>query len=228
MGLRNAISPSNPCLLLFALLMALRPGDLSAQKHLLPPHNGDGLPGPAPHSFIIAWAPVRGAIAYEYVLTVNEFCFLGCSGDTRNRIVADTFAVEYDMQENIDYYWITRIYLENGDTTQWTLISSFRSVNQALKPLVNVAPNPVEGEIRLLFDWAAAPEARSIVFSLFDLEGKQRMPDLFIPKRGVATRFESQVIPVNGLPVGLYLANLRIQAAGDAPVRNQVIKLVIR
>ncbi len=227
MGIRSHSPLLRLCTLLL-LLMALRPGDLSAQKHLLPPHNGDGVPGPAPHSFIIAWAPVRGAIAYEYVLTDNEFCFLGCSGDTRNRIVADTFAVEYDMQENIDYYWITRIHLENGDTTQWTLISSFRSINQALKPLVNVAPNPVEGEIRLLFDWAATPDARSIVFSLFDLDGRQRVPDQFIPKRSAVTRFESHAIPVNGLPAGLYLANLRIQATGDAPVRNQVIKLVIR
>lgn len=213
--------------LLYFLFTVLCVNGLFAQKHLAPPHRSQGIPGPAPHSFLIAWAPFPNAVAYEYVLTDNEFCFIGCSGDTRNRIVSDTFAIEYDMQEDIDYFWITRVHLSNGDTTQWTLISSFRSLSQELKPFVRIAPNPVMDDIHLLFDWAAAPDARSAVLSLFNSDGKQQIPDQLISKKGIATRFESHTISTAGLSAGYYTATIRVREQGDAPERTRVLKLFI-
>jgi hypothetical protein len=228
MGILALHCPFRTSYMLLLLLALQWGGEVLAQKHQFPPHQSPGVSGPEPHSFIIGWAPVRGAIAYEYVLTDNEYCFVGCSGDTRNRIVSDTFAIEYDMQEDIDYYWITRIYLDNGDTTAWTLISSFRSVSWELQPFVVVAPNPVVDQLHFEFDWAAAPDARAVVFTLMDSDGKQAMPEQTIIKKGIATRFESHDIPVAGLPAGMYLATLRVQETGGVPERTRIIKVVIQ
>ena len=72
-----------------------------SQEPLAPPNGGDGIPGPFDKSFSIHWAPYPNAQAYEYVMSDNPLCFAGCPGDTRQRVLADTFATEYNLQVDV-------------------------------------------------------------------------------------------------------------------------------
>lgn len=222
--------PLFPALPIWVILLILMVGitELSAQTHTTPPHKNDGEPGPVTNSFVIAWEPFPDAIAYEYVVTDNEFCFRGCSGDTRNRIVTDTFAIEFNMQVEIPYYWITRVHLSNGDTTRWTLISSFKSITPPVESLITVAPNPVEEDLRILFDWGADPNVRTVQFSLFDREGRQPIPQQTLTKIGTVTRFEEQIIRLNGLTPGIYFVNLLVTSNDELPAKKEIHKIIIR
>lgn len=219
-----------PALSIWLILLALIVGvtELSAQTHTTPPHKSDGEPGPVTNSFVIAWEPFPDAVAYEYVVTDNEFCFIGCSGDTRNRIVTDTFAIEFNMQVEVPYYWITRVHLSNGDTTRWTLISSFKSITPPVQSLITVAPNPVTDNLRIQFDWGADPNARRVQLSLFDLQGRQPLPEQTLTKIGTVTRFEEQIIPLHDLTPGVYFVNLLVTSDDEFPAKKEIHKIIVR
>lgn len=188
-----------------------------AQRHLNPPHGGNGAPGPFPHSFVIEWEEVPGALRYEYVLSDNPQCFSGCPGDTRAGIVTTTSAVEYNLQEDTWYYWITRVHFSETDASVWTNISSFLADSPEIAThIADVAPNPVAGEISVHVDWGVNPAAQFVLFTLYDLLGRRISGPLRLDKS--SPRFEVFRIPTEALPAGVYVA--RFVAHGNLDNRN--------
>lgn len=96
-----------------------------AQTHLEPENGGDGLPGIVTGSFTIKWATVDSFSIYEYIMSDNPLCFTGCPGDTRQKKTISNSVTEFNLQEDVWYYWITRVYYLDGDTSYWSGISSF-------------------------------------------------------------------------------------------------------
>jgi hypothetical protein len=198
-----------------------------AQEHLEPANGGDGLPGPITSSFIIKWASVDSASNYEYIMSDNPLCFAGCPGDTRQRSTGDTTATEYNLQEGKWYYWITRIYYLNGDTSYWTNISSFLAKTPPqLEPdeIVKVSPNPGLNKIVVLkIDWATIPGAREITVVIQSLLGFQ-IAEVVVEKSGIRYQDYSLNLPSNAR--GTYIASFTV---GDNPnnPNNRFTKKII-
>lgn len=193
------------CTFLLSLMM------LKAQVHRFPDQGEKGVPGAVHNSFVIGWGGIEGAKAYQYVLSDNPLCFSGCSGDTREKFTEDTVAVEYNMQPDTWYYWITRIIYTKGDTSEWSLISSFFAENpeDSRAKLVSIAGNPVSGpELPLRFDWGLNPEASQVKLKLMDLNGNILRNVLVTRSTGV--RFENREIPFEELAPGLYILDVVI------------------
>ncbi|MEZ4688052.1 MAG: hypothetical protein R3B47_18930 [Bacteroidia bacterium] len=144
-----------------------------SQQHFGPIAGQPGTPGTVPGSFVIDWEEVADAIAYEYVLTNNELCFLDCPGDTRNEVVSHSEAVEYALQDSTYYFWITRILYENGDTSDWTLPSYFFAVAPDFSEPVLIAASTAPNTLRIRLDWAALQGAESLSFEIFDSQGRK-------------------------------------------------------
>lgn len=188
-----------------------------AQRHLNPPHGGIGAPGPFPHSFVIEWEEVPGAVKYEYVLSDNPQCFSGCPGDTRQDVVTSTSAVEYNLQEDTWYYWITRVYLSETDVSVWTNISSFLAASPEISThIADVAPNPAVGEASVHVDWGVNPAALFVQFTLYDLLGRRVVGPIRLDKS--SPRFEVFRISTADLSSGVYIA--RFVADGNPDNRN--------
>ncbi|MEX0747660.1 MAG: hypothetical protein WD275_06640 [Rhodothermales bacterium] len=176
-----------------------------AQRHLSPTHGGDGVPGTFPHSFVISWESVPRAIAYEYVLSDNPQCFSGCPGDTRQAFVSGTTAIEFNLQEDTWYYWITRVHFEGGDVGVWTNISSFLARTPNISSgIASVSPNPSTDQISVHVDWGIEPVARFVEMTLFDLLGRRVVGPLRLEKS--SPRFEVFRITPGGLASGIYVA----------------------
>lgn len=143
-----------------------------AQEHAFPVDKGLGEPGPKARSFVIGWHPVPGVAGYEYVLTDNFLCFAGCAGDTRNEIIQDTFTIEYELLIDRQYYWVTRVHFENGETGPWSLISEFWAWTPPVEPILQVAPNPVVGPFQVRLDWGANPDADLLSVTILNTEGR--------------------------------------------------------
>jgi len=156
------------------LLYILGCMDAEAQAHAYPDEQEKGISGPELHSFVLGWLPDPAAIGYEYVLSDNRLCFAGCSGDTRQAYTSDTFAIEYGLTVGRPYFWITRIHFANGDTSEWSSISSFQAENDSLRPLISIVPQPASTEkIDLWIDWAAFKDLGEVTLTLFDMGGRQ-------------------------------------------------------
>lgn len=201
-----------------------------SQPHLAPPDGGDGVAGTIPKSFVIEWAPVEGAIAYEYVMSDNPYCFTGCSGDTRQRVVSAPSATEYNLQTDVWYYWITRIILSPEDTSEWTLISSFFATTpESPGYFVNIYPNPATDDvIRLTLDWGIDPNAKEIAVSLYNSSG-QPLRNWVFKKPGNSTRFEEVEIPGEDLISGLYFIQVAVNGGSSFNPNNLTTqKLMLR
>ena len=202
--------------------------NVNGQVHSVPPNGEKGVPGSIQNSFIIGWKGVEEAIGYEYVLSDNPLCFTGCSGDTREAFTTDTFTVEYNLQDDVWYYWITRIVYESGDTSQWTLISSFLASNpeDTDAKMVSVAPNPiVYPNLSLRFDWALNPKANQVSILLYDLNGTVRRNLEF--DRSFALRFEEVYIPVTELPSGIYIMIATVNGNQNNTNNQFTIRIIV-
>lgn len=174
-----------------------------AQEHLRPPNGAPGVPGPVPRSFVIEWAPVPGAVGYEYVMSDNPQCFAGCPGDTRQRFVTDTKAVEYNLQEDTWYYWITRVHFSETEVMPSTGISSFLADTPEIgADIIQVAPNPASQQISLRVDWAFSPASQFITFELYNVLGQHVMGPRRLSKAGF--RYDAFTLEVERLPRGTY------------------------
>ena len=175
------------------------------QIHIYPNDGQAGVPGPVPRSFVIGWQHFEGAVNYQYVVSDNPLCFSGCAGDTREGFVADSFVVEFNLEPNRWYYWITRIHFASGDSSAWTLISSFFTEGpEDQARILTVAPNPVAGDqVRLRVDWGLNPDARKIQLKLFNQQGNLVKNGL-IAKESFVLRFEDVQLPIDDLPSGIY------------------------
>ncbi len=182
---------------------------LLAQQHAFPVNEGLGVPGPKARSFIIGWHPVPGVVAYEYVLTDNFLCFAGCAGDTRQEMVQDTFTIEYELLPDKQYYWVTRVHFENGETGPWSLISEFWSWTPPVQPILRMSPNPVIGPVTVRLDWGATPDADLLTVVMMDLQGRQVMGPVDIRPSGII-RQEERVWRDLDLRPGVYL--LKVEA----------------
>ena len=178
---------------------------LQAQIHLYPKEGEKGISGPVPRSFVVGWQHFEGAVNYQYVVSDNPLCFSGCAGDTREGFVADSFVVEFNLEPNRWYYWITRIHFANGDSSAWTLISSFFTEGpEDQARILAVAPNPVAGDqIKLRVDWGLNPDAQKIQLKLFNQQG-HLVRDELIAKESFVLRFEEVQLPIDDLPSGIY------------------------
>ncbi|MBW8051494.1 MAG: hypothetical protein FVQ77_14380 [Cytophagales bacterium] len=197
-----------------------------AQIHLEPPDGKDGVPGPVAGSFIIKWASVDSAIAYEYVITTNSLCFVGCTGDTRQKKVNDTTAIEYNL-ENTWYYWITRIYYTNGNTSNWSAISSFLAKTPEVVRIVKIALNPLRDKtITLNIDWLVNPNAKKISFELYSISGHKIVTNRFIEKNN-ASRYQSYDLSFNTIPKGLYIAVFIVDDNPNNPNNKIIHKIIV-
>jgi hypothetical protein len=157
-----------------------------AQAHLVPLNGADGVSGGISRSFRIGWERIDNALGYEYILSDNPACFEGCPGDTRQANTLDTTAVEYNLQENKWYYWITRIFYDTGDTSYWSPITSFLAKNPPEKPLedfVEIFPNPIMGEnLSFQINWGINPKINSFTIQIYDYDGKVIVPLIEVQK----------------------------------------------
>lgn len=213
--------------LVFLTQLLLLGLSLDAQVHRYPDHGGTGVSGSIPGSYLIGWSHFEGAVAYEYVVSDNPLCFVGCAGDTRNSVISDSLALEYDLTPQKWYYWITRIYFANGDTSHWSPISSFFTESpDDLPKLITPAQNPVVGnEIKLLIDWARNPEAQTMRINVYDQFGNLRAQQAYRRNLGGA-RFEEVQIPAHGLPAGYYFVD--ILAETNRNYRNNAFTLKLQ
>ena len=205
-----------------------------AQAHLEPPDGGNGIPGPVAGSFVIKWASVDTATAYEYVMSDNSNCFSGCGGDTRpppgdppNKVYNDTIATEYNLQEKTWYYWITRIYYTNGNTSNWSAISSFLAKTPEAVRIVKIALNPLRDKtITVNIDWLVNPDAKKISFELYSISGHKIATKRFIEKNN-AGRYQSYDLSFNTILKGLYIAVFIVDDNPNNPNNKIIHKIIV-
>ncbi len=212
----------------FAALTLFIGSTALAQEHAQPENMGLGIPGPQLRSFVIAWHPVPGAVAYEYVLSDNFLCFAGCVGDTREAVVSDTFALERELLPDKQYYWITRAHFADS-LGPWSLISWFWSYTPLPSPLVQVVPNPVEGQMMMVqVDWAGNELADQVAVSVVDQQGKTVAgPWQWAPVSGVS-RLETRELDKSQLPPGLYFLVSEASSRSGLTFRKSVQKVLIQ
>ncbi|MEL6652032.1 MAG: hypothetical protein AAFQ87_14615 [Bacteroidota bacterium] len=213
--------------LLSLLLLILQSVPALAQLNRFPSNGEEGMPSAIPNSFLIGWSPYEDAIGYEYVVSDNAQCFVGCSGDTRQEYVIDTVGVEFNLVPERWYYWIVRIHFANGDTSQFSSIYSFFTEPPTDQSrLLTVASNPIIGnEVKFLFDWAQNDDAIEISVNLYDQQGNRRKQMKY--RRGLtALRFEEVMVPIDDLPAGYYFLDVLI---GNQNNRNNfyTVKLMV-
>lgn len=214
----------------FVLAFIFSFSGLVAQKHLSPPSGADGVPGRIPGSFAVAWEAVEGAIAYGFVLTDNSNCFQGCAGDTRQGRITDTRTIQFGLQEGIFYYWITRIYYANGDSSGWSPISNFRAITADIGEIISVE-SPATDQSVVWIDWQGITDVLEIKLRIIDLQGRQWHPNLagfqlgLRPRNGFE-RFSRYEIPLTGVRAGVYILVFALQRAEGE--ERQVKKLVVR
>ena len=197
-----------------------------AQRHIAPPPREAGLPGPEAGSFLIVWAAVPGAVAYEYVMSDNSQCFAGCTGDTRQQTVTDTFAIEYGLREGRNYYWITRVHFADGGSSPWTLISAFRAETPAEQVLLRVGPNPlVQGPLQLHLDWAAGRQWQAAQLTLYDLSGRPLGLSQEVRRAHPLWRLQAATWDLPPLPRGTYLLGWHPLDAQGQPGPGQFLRL---
>lgn len=144
----------------------------AGQIHLAPVHRGEGLAGPEPHSFVMIWEQVPGALRYQYVLTDNAQCFLNCAGDTRQGFTEDTLLIAPELLEETWYYWITRVWFADGDSSEWTLPSAFFTYTPPVDSLISLRGAGSGGPLALRIDWAAHKDLAEIRLHWTDLQGR--------------------------------------------------------
>ncbi|MCH8904103.1 MAG: hypothetical protein IIA45_09345 [Bacteroidetes bacterium] len=196
-----------------------------AQVPLLPPDSAIGIPGSVTNSFVIVWSSADGAIAYEYVLTDNQQCTQGCAGDTRQNIVTDTFAVELDLKENVDYYWIIRAVYADSTVGFYSAINSF--VADYPGPgveIIKVLGNPISSRLKMEVDWQVLPNVSSIFVNVYDLVGKIVMPTSVLTKAGENIRFEKFNVDLEPVLSGVYLV---ILSSDDNASFRRTYKVVV-
>lgn len=200
-----------------------------SQVHIAPENGADGIPGVVPKSFTIEWAPVPGARAYEYVMSDNPLCFTGCPGDTRQWIVQTTTATEYNLQTDTWYYWITRVYFETGDTTEWTFISSFFATTPKSKGnFIELSPHPSMGEnISFKIDWGINPDATEIKLDVYTTSG-QLLRNWVFKKTSNGIRFEDVRVPRESLANGIYLIRFSVNDNLNNPNNSNTLKLILQ
>lgn len=204
--------------------------NLQAQKHISPPSGADGVAGRIPGSFAIAWEAVEGAVAYAYVMTDNSNCFAGCAGDTRQAKTTDTRTIQFGLREGIFYYWITRVYYANGDSSGWSAISNFRAVTAGIDEVIRLASPVVEKGV-LWIDWQGISDVPQIQLRMVDMQGRQLRPNPDSPiwqalrPRNGFERFSRYEIPLTGVQPGVYFIIFSLQRAKEEEI--QFKKLVV-
>ncbi|MFK7972276.1 MAG: hypothetical protein AB8F95_18040 [Bacteroidia bacterium] len=203
-------------------ILAIAPFFVSAQDHIAPPKGGNGVPGVVEGSFIIRWAPVPGAIGYEYVLTNNELCFANCPGDTRQEVVTSTEAVEYSLADSTFYFWITRVIFAAGDTSEWTGNPNYflATTPDRSRPLAVASREGADAqELRFRLDWSALADAESITLELLDMQGKvvATIPDEIRRQGGTQRNTWYRYTLAARLRQGAYIlrARLRLREGGE-------------
>jgi hypothetical protein len=193
-----------------------------------PANDSAGIAGTVPNAYLIAWSPVPGAVGYEYVVSDNPQCFVGCAGDTRQAFVRDTAALEYDLQINHRYYWILRTYYADGDTSGWSLIYSFTTGEPSFeRQMVLLTPNPIqEGVIQLRFDWAQHPRAAAVTLRLIGPQGRELGSETFQPRQQLV-RYGHFRWAVPGLAPGRYLLRVDITELERQVSSTRWLKLMV-
>jgi len=201
-----------------------------AQVHLEPANGANGIPGPVTASFIMKWASFDSVLYYEYIVSDNPLCFEGCPGDTRQNTTPDTVATEYNFQEGKIYYWITRMYYLNGDTSSWSTIpSSFLAKTpDESNPdeIVNILPNPCAKEnITFKIDWYINPKAREMNISIYSVFGF-KISEYNIEKKN--TRYQEYKLNVASFSKGSYVAIFILDDNPNNPNNRIAKKFIIQ
>ncbi len=212
------------CILIFCFTLY----SARSQEHVAPKNGGDGIPGEITGSFKLIWASVSAADNYEYILSDNPLCFVGCPGDTRQRQVGDTIATEYNLQEDRWYYWITRYYTDDSIISSWTTITSFLAKTPELSErIIQVSPNPIENNtLRILIDWAVNPSGREIQIEVYNLSGQHILRSKAVKTNG-NTRFQTIELDLGVGKKGLYLAIFTVDDNPNNPNNLILHKFII-
>lgn len=214
--------------ILACLFVVLSFSSSYSQIHAYPENGGAGVAGTEPNSFLFGWKAVPNVIGYQYVVSDNPRCFVGCSGDTRFRTVTDTLGVEFNMQKDHWYYWITRIIYANKDTSLWSSISSFLTTEAEASPKMINPPNPIESSrIPLNIDWGLDPDAIQLNYRLVNSQGHQLMQGSY-DKPHPDIRFDAFALQIAELPGGYYILEVRVKRANSLVETRQTVKLMIR
>lgn len=217
--------PINQVILLYLSILIIAPMSVIGQVHLQPPNHGEGLQGLEPDSYVVSWLGAEDAYGYEYVITDNEECFYGCGGDTRQGVAFDTFAIEYNLTPNRDYYWITRVVFNNGEATDWSFPSHFKTIKPESGPFAILMPNPVKDMLRLQLDWSVEPNVRSLDISLYDGSGRPVGKGYQIARPAGVLRYTTWEEPLQGVPPGLYVLSITRDNSPAAPIIRKLMVL---
>lgn len=220
---------SIPHILFFFIFLLLSITNCFSQIHLEPANGGNGISGTITSSFTIKWASADSAAFYEYIMSDNPLCFEGCPGDTRKENTPDTTATEFNLQEGKMYYWVTRVYYQNGDTSGWSGVpSSFLAkwTEKEKDEIIKVSPNPCQNKnIGLKIDWAINPKAKDINVELYSVFGVKIREELV---KKEATRFQDANIYLPFIERGVYVIHFIIDDNPNNPNNRIVEKVIIQ
>lgn len=190
----------------FVILLLTVVISLEAQFNREPANGSLLIPGPYSRSAIIRWSPLPNAVSYEYVMSDNPNCFSGCSGDTRQKSVPDTSAIEVNLQENVWYYWIVRTYFNDNTDSGWSGVYSFRTFFEVSETLFELYPVPGFGnDLKFRIDWSVDPTLNSYSVEVYDLFGKQLHDSKSFVKSPAIFKYEEFEAKLPELRAGMYL-----------------------
>jgi hypothetical protein len=215
--------PKLPAFILFVLLTQR----ICAQPIQRFPENGkDGYNGSTPRSYIVEWDSLSGAAYYEYVITDNSLCFLGCSGDTRMDQVAATHAVERNLVQEKWYYWIVRAYMKNGDTSFFSPIHSFytRPRPEDSRSFFTLCPNLItEGTMDIQAVWNIDPDITHFSYKVYTTYGELLITsEQFTLIKSELEETELFPVRLTSLTTGMYFVEITTNIS-KAPERLKLL-----
>jgi hypothetical protein len=197
---------------------------LDAQFNREPENGGMLIPGPYSRSAIIRWSPLPNAVSYEYVMSDNPNCFVGCSGDTRQKTVSDTTAIEVNMQENVWYYWIVRTYFNDNSDSGWSGVYSFRTLFDESEKVFELYPVPgIGSDLSFRIDWSVDPSLSYFAVEVYDLFGKQLHGSDFFTRSNGTFKYEVFKANLPELRSGMYQVVVQFYTYQDR-VSNRVVR----
>lgn len=204
---------------------------MNGENIRLPANGSLGVEGQLSNSFVIRWSPVEGIESYEYVLTDNPNCFAGCGGDTRQKKIVDTLAVEFALQSNTWYYWIIKYNFSDSTESTWSPIFSFLATkSKESSPIISAFPtlfSSGDHELTVELNWEANPTFSIYSFQLSAISGEFFFSSPTYIKETTSLRFESRIIKIPNLPPGLYFIEFLLQNDGNTKIERFQQKIVV-
>lgn len=211
------------------LLTLCLPAVILGQQHAYPANGARGIPGQEDRSFVFGWKSVAGAMAYEYVLSDNPFCFTNFGCAIQTALVTDTFGIGFELTEDWSYYWITRVIFPEGDTSAWSNPSEFIAQDPSMQSLIRAVPNPNrENNVQIWLDWNASNDLDRVELTVFDTQGQMVLPPSVYFKEHTPFQIQPIILNKEKLPLGMYFVRARAVASDGFVLNDRWIRVVLR